>query len=189
MVVMCCTSCPVLSKNELRLVLSTPHKTYGPNNVLQAENFQYLKDFAKVVPPPCHQTCVSRGKPKIYKKAPGMIAGETQLINSWNGLGQPVSESLINLLSWLMTIHGQGLENFGPCASYVKGTVQAFNAKAKLKAQFRPVFHCLNVLLRTLDAVHYRDVLELKHCLIEIHPGFATLAGNNNMVYEGMEIL
>ena len=118
-----------------------------------------------------------------------MIAGETQLINSWNGLGQPVSESLMNLLSWLMTIHQQGLENFGPCASYVKGTVQAFNAKALLKAQLRPVFHRLNVLLRTLDPVHYGDAVELKRCLMEMHPGFATLAGNDNMVYEGMEIL
>ena len=70
-----------------------------------------------------------------------------------------------------------------------EGTIQAFNAKAKLKAQFRPVFHRLNVLLRTLDAVHYRDAVELKCHLIEIHPSFATLIGNNNMVYKSMKIL
>jgi hypothetical protein len=71
----------------------------------------------------------------------------------------------------------------------VKCSVKEFNAKMKVKAQLRPVFHRVNVLLRTVDPTHYRDAEELKHCLMEIHPGYAAMAGNDNMTYDGMEIL
>jgi len=81
------------------------------------------------------------------------------------------------------------MENFAPCTDYVKCNAMEFNARMKLKAQLRPVFHCVNMLLRTVDLMHYRDAKELKRCLMEVHPGYATFAGNNNMTYDGMEIL
>jgi hypothetical protein len=97
-VLICCTPFPERSKSELRLVLLAPHKTHTTNNVLQVENFNYLKEFAEVVPPPRFGTCVSKGKPKIYKDAPDQVAGEHQFINSWNPIGHPVSELILNLL-------------------------------------------------------------------------------------------
>jgi hypothetical protein len=96
---------PQAIKKRAQVCYFLPHNTHMINNVLQVENFNYLKEFAEVVPPPCFHTCVSKGKPKTYKDAPGMIAGEHQFINGWNPLGHPVSELMLNLLPYLMTIH------------------------------------------------------------------------------------
>jgi hypothetical protein len=68
-------------------------------------------------------------------------------------------------------------------------SVKHFNATCRLKKRLRPLFHRINVLLRTVDPTHYKDCEELKRCLMDLHPGYAALAGSDNLTYDGMAIL
>jgi len=77
------------------------------------------------------------------------------------------------------------LEKFGPCAD----TVKNFNAVAELKSKLQLLFHRVNVLLRTIDPTHYQDAEILKKYLSELHEGYALLAQNDCLVYDGMEVL